>query len=284
MRATREASPLALARRHWCTAQCSESTGTMWPAPGRASAAWTTGPPAISDSLLASARRRPAASVARVTSRPAKPTTAFTQTSASVPMAASASGPARSSVPAGRRAARSATLAGSGSASTTASGRSSRACSARSSTDDMAASATTRNRSGSARTTSSVCVPIDPVEPATATVVVEVTQLTLNDEEVADPGDVPDCGEDEQEGVEAIEQATMAGQQRAHVLDAQVPLQQRLAEIPERGDQRGHQTDLEALGDAVERGGADRPERDAGQQGHHHAADQALDRLVGARG
>ena len=101
MRATRERSPLALAARHWCTAQCSESTGTMWPAPGRSSTERTTGPPAISDSLLASARRRPAASAARVTRRPAKPTTPLTHTSATAPRSANAASPARTSVPAG---------------------------------------------------------------------------------------------------------------------------------------------------------------------------------------
>ena len=46
-------------RRHWCTAQCSESTG-MISAPGVARTRCTTGPAAMSDSLLARARRRPA--------------------------------------------------------------------------------------------------------------------------------------------------------------------------------------------------------------------------------
>ena len=44
-------------RRHCASAECSESTGTIWP--GRA-AAFTTGPPTISDSLLASASVDPA--------------------------------------------------------------------------------------------------------------------------------------------------------------------------------------------------------------------------------
>ena len=101
MRATRAGSPLALAARHWCTAQCSESTGTMWPAPGRPSTERTTGPPAINDSLLASAKRRPPASAARVTRRPAKPTTPLTHTSATAPRSASAASPARTSVPDG---------------------------------------------------------------------------------------------------------------------------------------------------------------------------------------
>ena len=68
-------------RRHWCTAQCSLSTGTS-SAPGVARSGWTTGPAAIRLSLLARARRLPPRSVAIVTGSPAKPTTALTTTSA----------------------------------------------------------------------------------------------------------------------------------------------------------------------------------------------------------
>src|SRR5258708_2879112 len=70
-------------RRHWCTAQCSLSTGTS-SAPGVARTRWTTGPAAISDSLLASASRLPAPSAASVTDRPAKPTTPLRTTAALV--------------------------------------------------------------------------------------------------------------------------------------------------------------------------------------------------------
>ena len=82
MRAT-SASGRALLRRHWCTAQCSLSTGTS-SAPGVARNGCTTGPAAIRLSLFASARRLPAASVARVTGSPANPTTALTTTSAAL--------------------------------------------------------------------------------------------------------------------------------------------------------------------------------------------------------
>ena len=51
------------ARRHWCTAQCSESTGTS-SAPGTERNGCTTGPAAIRLSLLARASRLPADSVA----------------------------------------------------------------------------------------------------------------------------------------------------------------------------------------------------------------------------
>ena len=50
-------------------------------------------PPAISDSLLARARRRPALRAARVTGSPAKPTTPLTTTSATVAMCGQSLGP-----------------------------------------------------------------------------------------------------------------------------------------------------------------------------------------------
>ena len=88
------------AARHWCTAQCSESTGTI-SAPGVRRAFCTTGAPAISDSLLASASRLPASSAAMVTGRPAKPTTALSTTSALCAAATMPSSPTMTSVPAG---------------------------------------------------------------------------------------------------------------------------------------------------------------------------------------
>ncbi len=168
MRARSAPPPVLLARRHWCTAQCSESTGTS-SAPGVARAICTTGPAAISDSLFASASRLPPLSVARVTGSPANPTTPFTTTSASSASDASASGPLRTSH-SGSASLSVASCAASAIATTF--GRTARACSISRSTDDDAPSATTSNRSASAATTSRVCTPIEPVEPATATRVV----------------------------------------------------------------------------------------------------------------
>ena len=105
------------ARRHWCTAQCSLSTGTS-SAPGVSRTDATTGPAAISDSLLASASRLPAASVASVTGRPANPTTPFTATSASTATAAIASGPASMAMPGGSSSLSSAARSASASATT----------------------------------------------------------------------------------------------------------------------------------------------------------------------
>ena len=62
-------------------AQCSESTGTS-SAPGTWRRGCTTGAAAIRLSLLARARRLPACRVAMVTGSPANPTTPFTTTSA----------------------------------------------------------------------------------------------------------------------------------------------------------------------------------------------------------
>ena len=92
----RRPSSVAVARRrcrHWWMAQCSESTGTI-SAPGVRRARCTTGAPAMSDSLLARARRRPASSAARVTGSPAKPTTPLTTTRPPSRRPASPSGPA----------------------------------------------------------------------------------------------------------------------------------------------------------------------------------------------
>ncbi|GAB3801464.1 hypothetical protein GCM10027605_18950 [Micromonospora zhanjiangensis] len=81
-------------RRHWASAECSESTGTI--CPGRVTAAFTTGPPATSDSLLAKARVRPARSAASVGARPSEPTTPLSTTShGHSASSAIADGPAR---------------------------------------------------------------------------------------------------------------------------------------------------------------------------------------------
>jgi len=164
-RATSPAEPL---RRHWWMAQCSESTGRI-SAPGVRRTPATAGAPAISDSLLARASRFPAPRAARVTGSPANPTTPLTTTSACEPSDARASAPARSSIPGASLSFNDG--ARSSSASATTEGWNSAAWAASRSTERAAPSASMMNRSGSARTTSSVCVPIDPVDPINETVV-----------------------------------------------------------------------------------------------------------------
>ena len=124
--ATRGGPASSRDRRHWWRAPCSLSTGTS-SAPGVRRARCTTGPPAMRDSLLASARRLPASNVASVTRRPANPTTPLTHTSASAPRLAKPSVPPRTSTPP-RRARASSTRASSAMATTR--GRTAATCSA----------------------------------------------------------------------------------------------------------------------------------------------------------
>ena len=71
-------------RRHWASAECSESTGDR-SGPGRGRRRSTSGPPTMRDSLLASARVDPAASAARVGRRPTDPVMPLRTTSARRP-------------------------------------------------------------------------------------------------------------------------------------------------------------------------------------------------------
>ncbi len=106
--------------RHWARAECSESTGTICPG---AAAAVTSGPPMISDSLLARARLCPARSAARVGASPTAPVIPLRTTSQARPASSvAASGPARTSgrEPPGRSAASAASSAGAAAASATA--------------------------------------------------------------------------------------------------------------------------------------------------------------------
>ena len=102
-----------------------------------------------------------------VTPSPAKPTTPFTATSASPDTSSNAAGPATNSVPAGSRSRMSSTRALSAIATTR--GRNSITCCKSNSVLDRVPMTSIRNRSVLARTTSSVCVPIDPALPKSAT-------------------------------------------------------------------------------------------------------------------
>jgi hypothetical protein len=102
----------------------------------------------ISDSLLASASTLPASSAASVGSSPAAPVIALSTVWQAMPAASTL---ASSPMP---------LYAGSNSAT---------CCSNRSGCEPPAVSATTRNRSGRARTTSSAWVPTEPVEPRITT-------------------------------------------------------------------------------------------------------------------
>src|SRR6478752_347566 len=157
-RATSSGAP---ERRHCARAECSESTGTIWPG---AAALSTSGPPATSDSLLASASRAPLFRAARVGFSPNAPTSPLRTTSTPVVPAVSstmrvaASGPAKRTSPSCAAARSSATAM----FVTPVWAR----CAASTSVfPPPAANPTTSNRSGLAAITSSAWVPMDPVLP-----------------------------------------------------------------------------------------------------------------------
>ncbi len=162
-------------RRHWAIAECSESTGTIWPGAARPA---TSCPPMISDSLLASASTRPASMAASVAASPTAPVTAFSTTSqGQAATSATASGPARTfgscraGPPAARavsawRAWRTSSIRDSLATATTSAPNSTAWLASRAALPPPAARPATRNRPGLRRMMSAAWVPIDPVEPS----------------------------------------------------------------------------------------------------------------------
>src|SRR5580692_7964480 len=258
--------------RHWCSAQCSESTGTI-SAPGVLRAFCTTGAPAMRDSLLAKARRRPASRAAIVTGSPAKPTTALSTTSAPCAAATMPSSPTNTSMPPGTPSRTAAWRAGS--PMTTTSGWNSVAWATSTSAERCAASAWTRKRCGSARTTSRACVPTEPEEPIRLTERIGSAEVKRLDHEVRG-------GKHEEEPVEAVEDAAVPRQQAAHVLEPEVPLDHRLAEVAERGDDGDDDPEQQRLADGPRVDEVDHDDRH--EDGGQATADDAFPRLVRADG
>src|SRR3546814_19757673 len=79
------------------------------------------------------------------------------------------------------------------------------------------------------------------------------------EEEVPKRREEPDGGEHEEQGVEAVEEAAVAGEDRAHVLDAEVALHEGLAEVADGGGERDDDTDQGSPGHGV--GGPEADER-----------------------
>ena len=127
------------------SAECSESTGTIWPG---AASRCTNSPPTMSDSLFASARVRPASSAAIVGASPTEPVMPLSTTSAStsrtICTAASTPSPVCSTP-------------------------NSAACSASLAAFEPVTSPTISKRSGCLLITSSACSPIEPVDPKITT-------------------------------------------------------------------------------------------------------------------
>mmetsp|Transcript_21499 Transcript_21499/g.43545 ORF Transcript_21499/g.43545 Transcript_21499/m.43545 type:complete len:262 (-) Transcript_21499:120-905(-) len=172
VRMMRRSAPGGTPCRHWKMAECSESAGVIL-APYWSSSGRITGPPAISVSLFASAIVRPSLMASMVGSRPAQPTTPVTTVSApgATATAVCPSEPTTISgslvMPAARSLSRSSSSLSAAARPTTL-GRNSATCAARSSTFEPAESEITSKYSGYSRQMSSVCVPIEPVDPSRA--------------------------------------------------------------------------------------------------------------------
>ena len=156
---------LRLNSSSWCSAECSESTGTTLAPESRMIRA-TTGPPATSDSLLARARSSRRRTVSSVQVRPAEPTAALSTTSGWA-ASSSAAGSACTVTPSGTPAADSPSRAA---PSRTATSRQpvSPAASTSAPVSRRTARPTTSRMSERA-TTSRACRPIDPLAPTMTT-------------------------------------------------------------------------------------------------------------------
>src|SRR3954452_15235607 len=213
----------------------------------------TSSPPTTSDSLLARATVLPAWSAASVGPSPALPTSALTTKSPSVSRAScsAAFGPTMNSTPLSWPRCAWMSRAASSSAIATCGGRNSRICPTNSSWFMPAADRpTTLNRSGLRRTTSSAWVPIDPVAPRMPSCLMPRSYPALGATPLSGPN-ITSSEHDteqqerrrrhEQQGIDPVEHPAVTGQQRPHVLDADVALEQRLREVAERGGDRDHQ-------------------------------------------
>src|SRR5439155_25833357 len=198
-------------------------------------------PPTTSDSLFARARIFPDCSVAREGESPTAPTMAFSTMSASDSRASvsMASGPDRMSTSRSEPSLSFSSTAASSSAMATRGGMNSRTCPTSSSWLLPAPKPTTRNRSGLCRTTSRAWVPIEPVEPRIASdrMSLEVT-LPCHLAAASPLEDQPKVVESrrgrQKDGIDAIQDPAVAGEDRAHVLHPEVALDQGLDEVAER--------------------------------------------------
>ena len=146
-----------------------------------------------------------------VTGRPAKPTTPFSTTSA--PRAASTMPSTPTSDLGARRHPVAHLRVEAGSPITTRPGRNSAAWATSTSAELLRGQGVTRIGRGSRRMTSSAWVPIEPVEPIRLTERISSPEVQRFDHEVRG-------GEDEEEPVDPVEDAAVAGQEPPHVLEA----------------------------------------------------------------
>src|ERR1035441_6636503 len=147
---------------------------------------------------------------------------------------------------------------------TTSAGCRSAAWARSSSAELWAARAVTRNRSGAPCRTSTAWVPIEPVDPSRLTERITSSEMHGLDHEVRGR-------EDEEEPVNPVEQAAMARHEPSHVLQSEVTLDHRLAQIAQRCHHGHHDPEHEGL--------ADRPGMDEvdHHHGHHNGGQGAAD-------
>src|SRR5690606_19367477 len=231
------------ARRHWNTALCSLSIGTMV-APASRAAAITSSPASTSDSLLASSRRLPARAAARVEPRPAAPTIAATTVSQSSPAASAsiACAPPCAVVarPASRSPARRTSRREASAIAAWAGRWVAHSCTS-ASTLLPAASTLASRRSGWRAQTSTAGGPIDPVAPTTATFRVTACTSGTGMSEAQDFLAQREGRQCREHAVHAVEQSAVAGNQVAGILHARLPLEQALEQVAHHAEQHGDQ-------------------------------------------
>ena len=88
-------------------------------------------------------------------------------------------------------------------------------------------------------------MPIEPVEPRTTTRIGRAHQTSRERDD-----QVVDGGQAEQHRVEAVEHAAVPGQERAEVLEPEVALEHRLAQVAERGEDRDHDAEQQAVAES----------------------------------
>ena len=226
-------------------AECSLSTGRI-SMPFSLAVFMTSEPPATSVSLFASAICFLALSAVKVGLRPTMPTTEFKtiSTLSSSVRAQRPSMPLYTFTLRSRTAARSLEAA-SKSKTATACGLNFRICSSRSRILEWAASASTLTACSPSfciqRTTSSACVPMDPVEPSKANFFMQTHPFLRHDRQQHRYHVDKRCGENH--AVETVQNTAVARNDAAEIFDVAASFNERKAEVAEHGHKRAEKAD-----------------------------------------
>src|SRR3954453_16630997 len=87
-------------------------------------------------------------------------------------------------------------------------------------------------------------------------------RIAAGSDDVEQLDEVVDRRQGEEHGVEAVEDATVAGQEPPEVLHAEIPLQERLAQVPQRRHDGHHHTERQGAEMAPGADAADQHEPD----------------------